>query len=167
MDAILGAWPNLCCGCGAVPTTTYPAWVRRSGAGAIAVGLAGGGAHWTTYSLPLPACRSCTSRARWVPLAWAALCVVLFFAGLAAAKAGVRFEPDGTPIVGFVRAYRQGALGGFLFALLLGPPLFLVLQRRAAPALISDIEGSSWQDLASIELDCGSDEFALAVERHD
>jgi hypothetical protein len=77
----------MCCGCGAPAATTFPAWIRKSSAVHVAVGLAGHGAHWTTFTVALPACRRCVQRARWVPIALGVIAVLLFFAGLWAAKA--------------------------------------------------------------------------------
>lgn len=161
------AWPPICCGCGAPSTATFPAFARKSAmstAGTL-LGLAGHGAHWTTYSVRLPACLRCRRRGHVVPVAWAALCVLLFAAGLAAAKAGLHHEADGTPIVGAARALRLGLFLGFPVAVFLGPPVFLILQRRAAPATISELRGASWEELEAVELDCGSEDFVRAVER--
>lgn len=167
LHRISRSWPALCCGCGVAPTGSYPAFVRKNAMSTLGTlaGVAGHGARWTTFTLDLPACSACRRRARLVPLVWAALCVALFFAGLMAMKAGLHFEPDGTPVVGAVRALRLASLGGFAVSVFLGAPLFLVLQRRAAPATIAELRGRSWDELDSIDLACGSAEFVAAVER--
>ena len=82
--------PQVCPGCGRDVQTFYSAVLRKTNMSLPEkiLGLLGHGAHWTRYTLKVPACRSCAGKANMGPWVAAGCGAALFLGGIFLVGAG-------------------------------------------------------------------------------